>query len=347
MVTKATPTIAWNKPADIAPGTPLSGVQLSASASLASQTVSGQYSYSPPAGTVLPVGDNQILGVFFVPDDSANINFAGGSASINVRTVVTTEVRGDIDGDGKPDLLFQDSNRGLAAWLMNGATLSSAKFLTPESVGDNNWRIVGSGDFNGDNQEDLVFQHTDGSLAVWIMNGVTSTSGTLLNPSNPGDRNWRVAATGDVDKDGKADLVFQHTDGTLAVWIMNGINLKSAAVFNPSNPGNTNWKIVGTGDFDSDGKLDLLFQHTDGTLAVWFLDGTALSRASVLSPANPGADWRVVSAVDRNGDGKPDLLFQHTNRDLAVWFLDGTKLSSSQYLNPQNSGGTWKVVAPK
>ena len=91
----------------------------------------------------------------------------------------------------------------------------------------------------------------------------------------------------------------------------------------------------------------MIFQHQDGTLAVWFLNDALLTQAALLSPSNSGACWRVVGAADRNQDGKPDLLFQHTNLDLAVWFMNGTKLGSAQLLNPKNPGGTWKAVAPR
>ena len=346
LVNKATPILAWNKPADILVGTPLSSIQLNASATVAGQTVSGQFGYSPPVGTILPEGDDQILGVFFVPDDLANINFASGSASINVRITAATRVLGDMDSDGKPDLLFQDSNGTLATWLMDGPKLSSARFLTPANVGDTNWRVAGSADFNGDGKEDILFQHTDGTLAVWSMNGVVLTAANLLNPSRPSDPNWRVTATGDFNSDGKTDLVFQHKDGTLAAWLLSGASLTSAALFNPSTPGDVNWRVAGSGDFDLDGNPDLLFQHEDGTMAVWFLNGVTLLRASLLSPSNPGTVWRVVSVVDRNADGKPDLLFQHDKGTLAVWFMDGIRLKDAKILDPANPGGTWKVVAP-
>jgi hypothetical protein len=436
-VEKATPIIAWSNPADITPGTALSGIQLNAVATVAGQTVSGQYIYSPPAGTVLPTGAGQKLGVFFIPDDAANVNFANGTALINVgtpgpstpptitlqpvsvtvtaganaiftvaatgatsyqwqkdganvsgatssalslsnvqaanagsyRVVVsnsagsvtsaaatltvntptpTTGVRGDIDGDGRPDLLFQDNNGFLATWLMNGATLSSASYLSPSNVGDGNYRIVGTGDFNGDGKEDILFQHTDATLAVWYMNGTSQTGADLITPNNPGDRNWRVVAVGDVNKDGKMDLLFQHTDGTLAVWFMNGISLSSASLLTPSNPGDRNWRVVATGDLNNDTRLDLIFQHTDGTLATWFMNGTTLTTASLLTPNNPGdRNWKVTTSLDVNRDGRSDLLFQHTDGTLAVWFMNGTSLTTAQVLNPANSGITWRLVGPK
>jgi serralysin len=36
------------------------------------------------------------------------------------------------------------------------------------------------------------------------------------------------------------------------------------------NPGPT-WKAVGTGDFDGDGKSDILWQNTDGQAAIWLI----------------------------------------------------------------------------
>ncbi|MSU60946.1 MAG: VCBS repeat-containing protein, partial [Pedosphaera sp.] len=270
------------------------------------------------------------------------------STSFTLTVNQTAPTKGDFDADGKSDILFQDNDGYLAVWAMNGITLKSANFLTPSNIGDTNYRIAGTGDFNRDGQEDILFQHKDGTLAVWYMNGSTQTGAEVLNPSNPGDKNWQVAGVADIDKDGNADLVFQHTDGTLAVWYMNGINLTSAALPTPSTPGDKNWRVVGLGDFNADGKQDIAFQHTDGTLAVWYMNGAALTQATLTSPSNPGdSKWRVIGVADRNGDGKVDLLFQHTDYSVAVWNMNGITLTSAQLLSPSNSGATWKAAGPK
>ncbi len=67
IVNKTTPTITWPNPADIAYGTALTGTQLDASAS-----VMGTFIYTPPAGTVLAPGSNQILSTTFTPADTAD-----------------------------------------------------------------------------------------------------------------------------------------------------------------------------------------------------------------------------------------------------------------------------------
>jgi hypothetical protein len=128
---------------------------------------------------------------------------------------------------------------------------------------------------------------------------------------------------------------------------MDGVKLATSALFSPAVPGDARWKVAGTADLNKDGRPDLVFQHDDGTLVAWLLNGLSMTQTSLLTPANPGLGWRVAGVADRNQDGKPDFLFQHTNRDLAVWHMDGLKLVTAQYLNPRNPGGTWKPVAPR
>jgi hypothetical protein len=76
---KVVPTIIWANPQSIVYGTPLSGAQLNAFAG-----VPGTFTYSPPAGTVLGVGNGQTLSVVFRPDDTAVFTDASASVSIDV-----------------------------------------------------------------------------------------------------------------------------------------------------------------------------------------------------------------------------------------------------------------------
>jgi hypothetical protein len=283
---------------------------------------------------------------------TVKVTNAGGksaqtSFSLNVSNIPVVRVPNDFNGDGTQDIILQDNGGFLAASFMSGDDVLSNSFLTPNNVGDVGWKVVSSGDFDLDGKPDLLFQHTDGYLAVWKLNGVTLASSGLLTPSSPG-AGWKAVATGDFNKDGKVDILFQHTDGTLAVWFMDGLTLTSVASLTPSNAG-AGWSVVGTGDFNGDTNLDILFQHTDGTLAVWYLTGgTNLLLPALLTPNNPGdLNWRAVGTIDLNGDKKVDILFQNrADNTIAVWYMNKSTLILGKLLNPANPGGTWRVVAP-
>ncbi|HEY6010425.1 MAG TPA: MBG domain-containing protein, partial [Nitrospirota bacterium] len=80
VVNQATPVITWANPSEITYGTPLSEIQLNATAN-----VSGIFEYSPSAGTILDIGQHQPLSVIFTPDDTINYTTASTTVHINVR----------------------------------------------------------------------------------------------------------------------------------------------------------------------------------------------------------------------------------------------------------------------
>jgi hypothetical protein len=83
VVGPATPTIAWAAPADLVYGTALTGTQLDAYISN-SASFPGTFTYSPPLGTLLPVGQNEPLTVTFAPADSADYATATAQVLVNV-----------------------------------------------------------------------------------------------------------------------------------------------------------------------------------------------------------------------------------------------------------------------
>ncbi len=85
-VTKATPVISWATPAPITYGTALSGEQLNASAN-----VSGDFEYTPAAGTELEIG-TWTLTTVFTPKDTANYNTATASVELTVIPNVDVEI---------------------------------------------------------------------------------------------------------------------------------------------------------------------------------------------------------------------------------------------------------------
>jgi FG-GAP-like repeat len=82
-------------------------------------------------------------------------------------------MKSDFNGDGKADVLWQNTSGSRALWLMNGSTFGNSIFLPSVAT---SWKIVGSGDFNGDGQMDILWQNSSGARAIWLMNGITHSS---------------------------------------------------------------------------------------------------------------------------------------------------------------------------
>jgi hypothetical protein len=272
------------------------------------------------------------------------------TVDVNITVAPAVRSSADFDGDGLYDLIWQHNTQGwLSIWRMSGTSMLSGASMNPAQVTDVNWKVVGTGDFNGDGHPDLLWHHlTQGWVAVWTMNGTTLLSSSYTEPNRLADTNWRIVATGDFNRDGHRDIVWQHqTTGKIAVWMMNGLTMTSGIFMNPSEVTDTNWKIVGADDFDGDGQTDLLWQHrTQGYVAIWVMNGTTLRAGYILNQVTDNG-WQIRGVVDANVDGHPDVLWQHTNGTVAVWLTNGLGFNGGFTFNPSTAGAGWALMGPR
>lgn len=229
---------------------------------------------------------------------------------------------------------------------MNGIDLVGGGPLTPGNVGDSNWKIMGTLDANRDGHIDLLFQHDDGTVAVWTMNGDTRLQGLALSASVTDDPRWRIVGTGDMDRDDFDDILWQHADGRVAVWYMNGLQVRDGIVLATVPEG---WRLAGVEDFNNDGKLDILWQQAAwGQLLVWHMDDRQyLSNGMNIIMAN--SEWQIVATGDYSGDGQADLIWRNANSgEMAAWLLDGGAFFDSRSLNPGRIDDTnWRIAGPR
>ena len=180
----------------------------------------------------------------------------------------------DFDGDGHPDVVWQDPVSGSSqVWFLGGvrgATRMGAAALS----GPNGWRIAAVADLDGDGHPDLVWQDpVTGQTQVWFMSGVQGTTysrSAALSKAN----SWRIVGAADFDGNGHADLVWQDpATGMSQVWFMGGAQgtaLVGAAALSKSNA----WRIARVMDFNGDGHPDLIWQDpVTGQSQAWLLGG--------------------------------------------------------------------------
>jgi hypothetical protein len=264
--------------------------------------------------------------------DSVNLPWAAANNS---------EARYDFNGDGRADLLWRHDSSGAAAiWHMDGAGRLSGSGSIPNPP-DLNWKIAGTGDFDGDGQADIYWRHaTSGAGSIWFMDGLVRRA--IAAPPTPADAGWQITAIADFNGDGKADLQLRHgTSRRNVIWLMDGATRLSATELpNPSDP---NWQMVGAHDYDGDGKADILLRNSaSGVTAMWLMDGATRTAALTL-PALSDLNWRVVGSGDFSGDGKADILWRNNATGaVVVWAMNGgTRLASATVATPSDLG--WRV----
>ncbi len=119
-----------------------------------------------------------------------------------------------------------------------------------------------------------------------------------------------------------------------------------------TGPGTDDWTIAGVGDFDGDGKADILWRNTaSGDNAIWLMDGIALASGAAINNV-PGTDWAIVGVSDYNGDYMSDILWRNSALGTNyIWSMNGFTLQSacgamgctSGYL-PGVSATGWSIV---
>lgn len=142
------------------------------------------------------------------------------------------------------------------------------------------------GDLDRDLSTDLVLRHVGGLRhEAWLMSGATRWSALPLVPDAP-SASWRIRGVDDFNGDQHNDLVFwNETTGAVTFWLMKGVERQGAAVPLTGAPTlATNWDLAATGDFNADGKPDIVWRNRSSQkIVIWTMNGT--SRAGTLIPS--------------------------------------------------------------
>ena len=195
---------------------------------------------------------------------------------------------GDFNGDGRDDIFWRHDNGTVTNWLGtgNGGFVGNDGAIfraVPTS-----WNVAATADFNGDGRDDILWRDTNGAVTDWLATagGGFADNDNAIFALVPIE--WTIAGTGDFNGDGRDDILWRHDNGMVTNWLgtgNGGFVGNDGAIFR-SVP--NQWVVMKTGDFNGDGRDDILWRHNDGTVTNW------LGTPSGGFNDNDGAIYRTV-----------------------------------------------------
>jgi hypothetical protein len=233
---------------------------------------------------------------------------------------------GDYDGDGKADVLWRNDGGDLYIYRSDDGAAVTFTGQTIASV-DPIWAVVPhAGDFDGDGRSDILFRNgATGEVYLWNSNTGADVSFLGQSLGSVGS-NWSIKAVDDFNGDGKADVLWRSDAGDVYVWTAAGnggaVSMNGQSISSVPN----DWSILGAGDFNGDGRADILWRHAgDGELYVWNSQtGSAAVNFVGQSLGVVGLDWTVAAIGDYDGDGRADVLFRNADGRVYVWNSNDT-----------------------
>ena len=221
---------------------------------------------------------------------------------------------GDLNGDGRDDVLLRHTDGRWYYYPMSGRGNIAGQRGVASLTRDLDWRLAGIGDLNGDGRDDVLLRHTDGRWYYYPMSGRRNIAGERGVASLTRDLDWRLAGIGDLNGDGRDDVLLRHTDGRWYYYPMSGRGNITGQRGTASLTRDLDWRLAGIGDLNGDGRDDVLLRHTDGRWYYYPMSGRRnIAGQRGVASLTRDLDWRLAGIGDLNGDGRDDVLLRHTD----------------------------------
>ena len=258
-------------------------------------------------------------------------------------TATSSTPLGDFNGDGRDDVLLRRNDGQWHYYPLSGRRVLSGPGRVP-LTSNLTWAVAGTGDFNGDGRDEVLLRRTDnGRWYYYPVNGrrVLSGRGGVSLTSN---RAWTVAGIGDFNGDRRDDVLMRRSDnGRWYYYPLNGRRVLAGRGGVPLT-NNRAWAVAGIGDFNRDGRDDVLMRHSDGRWHYYPMAGRTVRSGAGSANLTRNVSIAVAGIGDMNGDGRDDVLMRRANGTWHYYPMNGRRSLSGAGGVPLTSNQTWAVA---
>lgn len=236
----------------------------------------------------------------------------------------------DMDNDGRSDLIISNELDSLVFVYRNTGTGSNIEFDTNPVVvpgidsEDSRLRGLSVKDLNNDGFPEIIVGSVT-NAAIYVLENTSSPESISFKPTkelatNRGNGVIQNLTVGDLNGDGKNDIIFTANDLHRVVWLLNTTDSApgSRITFESSFErlqltGNLGPWGIDLGDLDGNDTLDILVGTSHGEGPYLLRNTTSASGVSFAQYSLNLRRSHNVRIADVNGDGKPDLLLANPN----------------------------------
>ena len=283
---------------------------------------SGEYILAENAGGftggvfVDSIDSDQTLGTLFLDEElkSGNCTYSLAKNADKLTLTVTNEapvpltgaMTGDLDGDGRADVVMTITQSGhgaegaTGAWLIQNDQTAAWGDLSQRNAG---WEIFGMGVTTaGKATNDVYIKNVDNIIGAWV----TDDSGHVAGWETIGqfDGATRILGLGDFNADGQTDLLLRNDNGAVGCYFTGG----EKTGWNYFQSLGDEWRLAAVGDFNADGRADVVLVHDAGFAGTWLTQADGTVAWADLDTLGEG--FSIAGCGDFDGDGTDDVLLR-------------------------------------
>ena len=293
-------------------------------------------------------GENWVVAQRSIPGHASGQHAFYGPNIVEISTsatvqgnLCTTYNTGDVDGDGKPELIctYRETNGDTVTYALrlDGFNVNDWTAISPVSgplsVNIRQCLQIHVGDIDGNGQTDIVctYRYPSGTTATFVQ---LATEGEyevsswqrwsdFASPSFFNMDACELLEMGEIDGDGKADriCIYRYPSGSRAVWVQTDSEATEGSKYGTwvrwsPNQSNTDCTTLHAGDVNRDGLTDLLCTARYSTYSqtmVQYSTGSAYTNWQPWGEVTPHELFEInqcdsIEFDDASGDGRMDLI---------------------------------------